>query len=153
MIINRSNIVAALRRARGLIGLFLGAIFLAACAVHPKPSLYEQLGGREGVALIVDHLIERIGADDKIFHFYAETKISRFREHLQGQLCAVSDGPCHYAGDSMEQVHAGMMIQEADFNHLVELLIGAMEDAGTPVPAQNRLLARLAPMRGQILHR
>ena len=32
-------------------------------------------------------------------------------------------------------------------------LIAAMEAQGVPVPAQNRLLARLAPMRGEVIER
>lgn len=133
--------------------------FLSACLLLPgctsltKVSLYQELGGEQGIASIVDHLIARIGKDENIFHFFAESKISRFREHLQTHLCEVSDGPCRYEGDTMEQVHAGMSIQERDFNHLVELLIAATEDVGIPTRAQNRLLERLAPLREMIIRR
>lgn len=130
-----------------------GWLLLSGCASSPPASLYQELGGEQGIETIVDHFILRIGRDETIFHFFAESKINRFREHLQAHLCEVSDGPCRYAGDSMEQVHAGMNIQERDFNHLVELLIGAMEDAGTSTRAQNRLLARLAPLREKIVRR
>src|SRR5688572_29956057 len=128
-------------------------LLLPGCASLNRPSLYQELGGEQGIASIVDHFILRIGRDEHIFHFFAESKISRFGEHLRTHLCEVSDGPCRYAGDPMEQVHAGMNIQERDFNHLVELLITAMDDAGTPTRAQNRLLARLAPLRAKIIRR
>lgn len=133
---------------------FLSACLLLltpGCASLNKRTLYHDLGGERGIASIVDHFILRLGRDEHIFHFFAESKISRFREHLQTHLCEISDGPCHYAGDSMEQVHAGMNIQERDFNHLVELLITAMDDAGTSTRAQNRLLERLAPLRAKII--
>jgi hemoglobin len=53
----------------------------------------------------------------------------------------------------MEEVHAGRDIDEEAFNHLVGHLVDAMEARGVPVPAQNRLLAKLAPMRPQVIHR
>ena len=46
-----------------------------------------------------------------------------------------------------------MDISEAQFNATVEDLIKAMNDAGTPTTAQNRLLALLAPMHGDITRR
>ena len=69
------------------------------------------------------------------------------------QLCVETGGPCQPSGDSMEEVHKGLKLTRSDFNALVEDLIAAMETQGVPVPVQNRLLARLAPMRGQIIER
>ncbi|MFC6806650.1 group 1 truncated hemoglobin [Methylophaga thalassica] len=68
-------------------------------------------------------------------------------------LCATSDGPCQYNGDSMQQIHDGMDINERDFNHLVDLLIDAMNETGISHPIQNQLLARLVPLRKQIIYR
>ena len=53
----------------------------------------------------------------------------------------------------MEESHKGMRLTPSDFNALVEHLQDAMEAEGVPTPAQNRLLARLAPMRGQVIDR
>lgn len=39
------------------------------------------------------------------------------------------------------------------FNALVEVLVKVMERRHVPVPAQNRLLRRLAPMHAQIVPR
>jgi hemoglobin len=43
-----------------------------------------------------------------------------------------------------------MGVTHADFNALVEHLIIAMEKHNIPVSAQNQLLAKLAPMYGDI---
>ena len=69
------------------------------------------------------------------------------------QLCVEAGGPCEYSGDSMEESHKGLNIDRSDFNALVEDLIDAMAAEGVAVPVQNRLLARLAAMRGQIIGR
>lgn len=100
---------------------------------------------------VVDNLVNNIGQDDVIFHFFADSNVTRFKEKLYLHLCEVADGPCKYDGDSMIDIHTGMKIQEGDFNHLVELLIKAMDSAGVSYPLQNTLLYRLAPMRADII--
>lgn len=105
------------------------------------------------MAKLVDSFINNIGHDEQIFHFFSDANVARFRDQFIVHICAVSDGPCNYTGDSMEDIHTGMNINEADFNRVVELLIDAMEDQNITFKTQNRLLARLAPMRGRIIHR
>ena len=42
-------------------------VSLAACATAPPPpSLYQRLGGREGIALVVDDFVANVVADDRI---------------------------------------------------------------------------------------
>jgi hemoglobin len=53
----------------------------------------------------------------------------------------------------MADSYAGLDIREGEFNARVEDLIEAMEDVGVLVGAQNRLLARLAPMHADIVGR
>ena len=53
----------------------------------------------------------------------------------------------------MEESHKGLALTPSDFNALVENLQAAMTVEGVPIPVQNRLLARLAPMRGQVIER
>ena len=68
-------------------------------------------------------------------------------------MCLISGGPCQYTGDTMQQVHAGMNVTEADFNALVDLLVNAMSRASIAHTTQNKLLARLVPMRKDIIYR
>jgi hemoglobin len=131
----------------------LFALVLAGCATASRGSLYADLGAQSGIERIVDGFLDNIAADDRVFELFRETDIDRFRSKLIEQLCEVSGGPCVYSGDSMEKSHGGMHITESQFNAVVEDLILAMERERVPVAAQNRLLAVLAPMRPQIIHR
>ena len=89
----------------------------------------------------------------RITHHYDDVDIERLRDKLVEQFCVEAGGPCEYSGDSMEESHKGLNIDRGDFNALVEDLIDAMDAEGVAVPVQNRLLARLAAMRGQIIGR
>lgn len=92
-----------------------------------------------------------IAYDPRVFDRFADSNVQRFREKIIEHFCFIADGPCEYTGDSMVLVHRGMDIDSAEFNAVVEDLIDAMDKAGTPISAQNRLLARLAGLRPQII--
>ncbi|GGC98007.1 group I truncated hemoglobin [Halopseudomonas salina] len=139
--------------------VLVAALTLGGCAAHsaaPPPAedeLYQALGGQSGIERIVEGLLINIADDERIVSHFVDADIDRLFEKLVEQICMESGGPCEYTGDSMEDSHAGMDITEGDFNALVENLIVAMTAEGVPVTSQNRLLHRLAPMRGSIIYR
>lgn len=53
----------------------------------------------------------------------------------------------------MRSSHAEMGVTMADMNALVENLQAAMREARVPFAAQNRLLAKLAPMSRDVVTR
>lgn len=135
--------------------LVLLALILAACTSQPPrdDSLYRNLGEQAGITRIVEGMLLNSARNPRIAHYFRDIDIERLRDKLVEQVCVEAGGPCDYTGDSMEESHKGLNIDRGDFNALVEDLIDAMDAEGIPVVAQNRLLARLAPMRGQIIER
>ncbi len=132
------------------------SLFLVSCSAHQvsnKQSLYEQLGGQEGLNAIVNNFINQIGKDKDILPYFSDSSISRFRENITLHFCMLADGPCKYEGDTMIDIHTGMNITESDFNRVVDLLINAMEEQHIPHRIQNQLLARLVPLRSSITYR
>ncbi len=135
--------------------LSLMLVLLAACAQQPPTddSLYRELGEREGITRIVEGMLLNIAKDPRIVEHFANVDIERLRDKLVEQFCVQAGGPCTYTGDTMEESHKGQNLTRSDFNALVEDLQDAMTAEGVPQPAQNRLLARLAAMRGQVIER
>jgi hemoglobin len=127
-------------------------MLISACASR-QISLYDRIGGEQKVAQIADYYIDEIQYDRQILSFFLDSDIDRFREKLIEHVCVHIDGPCTYTGDDMIKVHTGMNITEADFNRVVELLINAMTRADVPHRLQNQVLARFAPMRGEMVYR
>ncbi|VXC15564.1 Group 1 truncated hemoglobin [Pseudomonas sp. 8BK] len=135
--------------------LLVVVLSLAACAQQaPKDdSLYRDLGEQAGITRIVEGMLLNIAADARIVRHFENIDIVRLRDKLVEQVCVEAGGPCTYTGDSMEESHKGQNLTPSDFNALVENLQEAMSAQGVPMPAQNRLLARLAPMRAQVIDR
>jgi hemoglobin len=128
------------------------SLLLAACATTREPRLYDALGGEAGVATLVDALVAEYHADAKIGFLFADTDDAYLKARLREQICQISDGGCEYTGLSMEEAHSGMDLSEAQFNDFVDASRRAMTRAGVAIGVQNRLLARLAPMRGEVIH-
>lgn len=128
-------------------------VLLSACAQQPPKddSLYRDLGAMPGITRIVEGMLLNIARDDRIVERFQRIDIQRLRNKLIEQFCVEAGGPCTYTGDSMAESHKGQNVSRSDFNALVEDLIKAMDSEGIPVPTQNRLLARLAPMRGEVI--
>lgn len=127
------------------------AFFLLSCA-STKQTTYEEMGGQAKVQEVVDNFITEIEFDPIMFEYFKESDIERFREKLAEHVCLLTMGPCEYTGDTMEQVHAGMNISEADFNHGVDLFINAMEKANISHRIQNKILADIAPIRKTMIY-
>ncbi|MFZ4964733.1 MULTISPECIES: group I truncated hemoglobin [Pseudomonas] len=128
-------------------------VLLAGCAQQPPKddSLYRDLGERAGITRIVEGTLIHIARDRRIAERFRKIDIQRLRDKLVEQFCVEAGGPCVYTGDTMAESHKGQNVSRSDFNALVEDLIAAMDDQGIPVPVQNRLIARLAPMRGDVI--
>jgi hemoglobin len=135
--------------------LLVLALSLAACAQRAptNDSLYRALGEQAGITRIVEGMLLNIARDQRIVRHFENIDIVRLRDKLVEQLCVEAGGPCTYTGDSMEDSHKGQNLTRSEFNALVENLQDAMDAEGIATPEQNRLLARLAPMRGQVIER
>ncbi|MDH0748563.1 group 1 truncated hemoglobin [Pseudomonas sp. GD03842] len=131
----------------------LSLALLTACAQQPPQddSLYRALGERAGIQKVVEGMLLHVARDDRIVEHFRRIDIVRLRDKLVEQICVETGGPCTYTGDSMAESHKGQHLTRSDFNALVEDLIDAMDELNIPVPTQNRLIARLAPMRGEVI--
>ena len=115
-------------------------------------SLYQTLGGQGGLTTLMDRFMERLLADARMRPFFKDADQQHVKEQLVLQLCVVSGGPCRRDGPDMKKAHDGMDVTRGDFNALVEVLQDTMDAQGIPFVAQNRLLAKLAPMHRQIIN-
>ncbi|NNG44514.1 group 1 truncated hemoglobin [Pseudoalteromonas sp. NEC-BIFX-2020_002] len=126
-------------------------LMLGGCKSTGAPTLYQQLDGKAGIERLIDSFINQIARDEKIIHYFEDANITHFRDGFINHLCALTDGPCEYIGDDMVAIHTGMNINETDFNHVVELLINAMNELNINHTVQNKVLAKMAPLRAEII--
>ena len=132
---------------------------LTACAsvgepVKSAPSLYQRLGGREGIALVVDDFVANVVADGRInrrFRALQPPQVFKLRSNLADQICDAAGGPCAYLGRDMKTTHKGMQVTDAEWNATVEALVKALDKYKVGVREQTELLNALASMKADIV--
>ena len=109
--------------------------------------------GQDGIRRITLRTIELSEADPRIAQIFVAHDMVRLRRTLFEQFCFILNAGCDYTGRDMRAAHADMGVRMADMNALVENLQQAMREEGVPFAAQNRFLAKLAPMSGKVITR
>jgi hemoglobin len=125
----------------------------AGAAPYASAALVADFGGREGIRRIAERTVELSQADPRIAAIFAGHDMVRLKRTLGEQFCYLLGAGCDYSGRDMKTAHAEMGVTKADLNALVENLQAAMREADVPFAAQNRLLAKLAPMSRQVVER
>lgn len=125
----------------------------AGAAPMTDPATFAAFHGKAGIDRIVASTIATGTADPRISDIFKATDLERLQRTLSEQLCYVLGGGCAYTGRDMKTAHKDMGLRNSDFNALVEHLQIAMDKEGVPFRAQNRLLAKLAPMQRTTVER
>jgi len=125
-------------------------------AMNPAPSdprllpVYKQFGELAGLTALMDDFMAQLLADKRTRPFFEQADQAMIKKHLTEQFCVILGGPCTYTGRDMKTVHAELGIHRSEFNALVEDLQIAMNKRHVPYHAQNKLLAKLAPLHRDI---
>jgi hemoglobin len=134
------------------------AIALLPAAGATEKTLYERLGGKKAITAVVDEFVGRMAADTRINHYFAAAAadpngLASFKMKLVDQICQASGGPCKYTGKDMKTAHMGMGVTGADFNALVEDLVGALDKFKLGEKEKGDLLGALGPMKTDIVEK
>lgn len=108
-------------------------------------------GGRDGIQRIADRTIDLSTIDPRIADIFVSHDTARIKRTIGEQFCYLLGAGCDYSGRDMRTAHAGLGVRRKDLNALVENLQVAMQENDVPFAAQNKLLARLAPMSGDVV--
>lgn len=110
-------------------------------------------GGQDGIRRIIDRFVDLNTTDPRIEAIFKNQDLVRLRRTLFEQFCYLLDAGCTYTGRDMKTAHKDLGTTRADLNALVENLQRAMRENNVPFAAQNRLLAKLAPMDKDVVER
>lgn len=151
-----------------IIALALFSLVLAACgdkqqaadtataaaadtSAAAERTLYDRLGGKEAITVVIDDFVANVAADKRINARFAKTDIPHLKQMLVDQVCQATGGPCTYTGKSMQDAHKGMKLTEAEFNALVEDLTQSLDKHNVGAQEKTELLTALGGMKGDIV--
>lgn len=120
-------------------------------------SLFERLGGSNGINHLVEDIVARHMENPVIrtrFRPYLETpdKLAITKKHLCAFLEEGCGGTLKYTGRSMQDAHRGMNINEAEYMAAVDDILAAMRQRKIDDQTQKDILAVAYSLKDQILH-
>lgn len=114
-------------------------------------SIYEQIGGTAAVAATVDGLYRRVLEDPQLAPYFDGIAIDRQKEHMRAFLATALGGPAVYRGRDMAAAHAGLGISDREFDRIATHLGATLQELGVPPEQVKAILARIAPLRAEIV--
>ena len=123
-------------------------------------SLYARLGGESAIRAVVNEFVASASADPKVNftrqgtgHEWNATpeNVQQLKERLVQFIGEATGGPQVYKGQSMDVVHHGMKITNAEFDAAAADLKAAMEKLNVPVREQNELMKIISGTRAAIV--
>jgi hemoglobin len=115
-------------------------------ASSSSPSLYRRLGGREGIAQIVDAFYANAAADPRTAaRFKMEPAAAfKFRSSLSDQICDAAGGPCSYTPRETK-------ITGVEWNAVVDNMAKALDKQRVAPNDKQETLALLGKMKTDIV--
>ena len=118
-----------------------------------QKSLYERLGGYDGITAFANDLLPRLQADAQLGRFWqnrGDDGIAREKQLLIDYLCASAGGPMYYTGD-MKTSHRGMKISERDWSIFLQHAGATMEALKVPKQECDEIVAFVLSLKADIV--
>lgn len=114
-------------------------------------SLYQRLGGAEGITAIVDDAVDRHAANPLLAPRFSGKDLPRAKQLGAQFFCMGAGGPQQYEGRDMRTVHAGMNISEQELVATIDDFVAAMQGRGVGATELNEVVAMLYSLKGEVL--
>jgi hemoglobin len=119
-------------------------------------SLFERLGGRNGISNIVDDTVENHMNNTNVNARFLPFKdkpeqLAIIKNHTVDFFQAGSGGPNNYSGKDMVTAHTGMNISPAEYMHVVDDIFMALDKNAIDEDTKKDVLFILWSLKGMII--
>ena len=119
-----------------------------------QKSLYERLGGYDGITAFANNLLPRVQNDSQLGRFWAhrgDDGIAREKQLLIDFLSSNAGGPVYYTGRDMKTTHKGMKINENDWSIFLGLAGETMKALEVPQQECDDIVAFALSLKSEIV--
>ncbi|GAB4221996.1 MAG: hypothetical protein Kow0062_17410 [Acidobacteriota bacterium] len=122
-------------------------------ARQAERSLFERVGGREGLHVVVADTVARHARNEQIKHLLDGVDSDNLIELVTDFLVLGTGGEGEYTGRDMQSAHAHLALDNADFLAAGSDLDAAMQAAGWADAERQELLCAFVSLRGEVVTR
>jgi hemoglobin len=99
---------------------------LSIMSSNPK-TLYDRVGGDIAIAMLVDRFYDRVLKDTELEPYFRHVPMEKLREMQLEFFSAALDGPAHYSGRSIDDVHKGKGITSRQLTRFMHHLLATIQ--------------------------
>ena len=118
------------------------------------PSLYERLGGYDGIAAIVDDLLPRLHGDPQLGVYWkgkCKDSLNKDRQLLVDFMGSAFGGPVLYQGRDMKTSHDGLGITESEWSGFMEHVVAMLKNLAIPDREATEFLAAAGSLKSDVV--
>ncbi len=121
-----------------------------------ETTLYERLGGKEGISRLVEDTVEahmkNPAINARFLPYLKDPKrLAKIKQHTVEFFSAGSGGPATYSGRDMVTTHTGMNISPAEYMHVIDDIFIALDKQSLNEDTKKDVLAILWSLKGMII--
>ena len=108
-----------------------------------EQSIYERIGGEEGIAGMVGSFYEKVLADLELAPYFKDVPMDRQLRMQREFFAAATGGPIVYSGRPLSAAHHGLGISRREFQRFTEHMIETLQEHGVGKPDVMDIIARV----------
>jgi hemoglobin len=116
-------------------------------------TLYDRLGTEDGIEAVVETFYDRVLGDDRTNDVFEGVAMDDLRAHQTAFLAAVTGGPDEYTGQEMRAAHAGLDLDDEEFDVVAGHLDAALDAHGVAAEDRTAVLREVESLRSAVLNR
>jgi hemoglobin len=116
-----------------------------------EDTLYERLGGRDGIRAVVDDFYDRLLDDPELGPFFADADVERLRRTQTDFLCEAAGGPESYDAAPVREAHAHVPFEPRHIERAVELLYASLDAFDVPEDDADAVVGAVAAHEDDLL--
>lgn len=117
-------------------------------------SLYERLGGYDGICAATDDLLARVQNDPQLKPYWRGTSkdvLRRGRQLVVDFMVSAAGGPAYYTGRDMTSSHAGMQISDSDWQVFMQHASAMLAHFNIPDRETGEVLGFLDSLKPEVV--
>ena len=121
-----------------------------------EKSLFERLGGTEGISLIVDDIVQAHMENEEINYVFLPLKedpehLESFKKHVREFLAAGTGGGTAYTGKDLPTAHKGLETTANEFLSAVDDILQVLNAHQIDEETKKDMLFILYSLKGQVI--
>ncbi|WP_436909076.1 truncated hemoglobin [Halosimplex marinum] len=114
-------------------------------------TLYDRLGGREGIEAVVDEFYDRLLADDELGPFFEDADLEMLRRTQADFLCEAAGGPESYDAAPVREAHLHVPFTEDHILRAIDILDETLATFDVPEEDADKVVQAVAAYEADLL--